>query len=259
MLGKLLKYEMKATARIYLPIYILVAVLTPIVRFFAYNNTEESGPLDILPNMTILTYGIALFAIAVLAYVMIIYRFYKNLLTSEGYLMFTLPVSGHSLVLSKAIIGFFWMVMSVIIIILSIVGVSYTDEVVTEFTIQWKLIEFQISATPGINMSGFIALLVVTAIACCIYIIMFLYCSISIGQSLFSNHKIAGSIVTAIVLYIIGQIVSTILLSKPIDTNMSNMSIMIESFPMTILTYILISVIYYFITTTLLSRKLNLE
>ncbi len=95
MLGKLVKYELKACGRIFVPLYISILVVAAIIGMFS--NTQ------ILQVPTILMFVLmALFiALVVMTVVLILQRFKKNLLEDEGYLMFTLPVSTKSLILSK--------------------------------------------------------------------------------------------------------------------------------------------------------------
>ena len=44
-----------------------------------------------------------------------VYRFYKNLMTDEGYLMFTLPVSRSQLIWSKLIVSMAWGILSAVL------------------------------------------------------------------------------------------------------------------------------------------------
>lgn len=53
--------------------------------------------------------------IIVVSLVVIIQRFYKNLLGDEGYLMFTLPVKTWKLVMSKLLVAIFWILLSAVI------------------------------------------------------------------------------------------------------------------------------------------------
>ena len=50
-----------------------------------------------------------------LTLVLMVYRFYKNLMTDEGYLMFTLPVSRSQLIWSKLMVALAWGVLSAVL------------------------------------------------------------------------------------------------------------------------------------------------
>ena len=110
MLGKLLKYEIKAMGRVMLPLY---AVMVFAACLFAFNlRLNMSGVAKfIVDRFAIVTgflFGAAVLAVFVVMVIIVIQRFYKNLLGTEGYLMFTLPARTHEHILSKAISSFLW-------------------------------------------------------------------------------------------------------------------------------------------------------
>ena len=87
MLGKLLKYELKATSRVFIPLYIAILVVS-IVNGLSLNL--EILNIQGLATIVLMCLFISLFVITI---VVTIQRFNKNLLKDEGYLMFTLPVN----------------------------------------------------------------------------------------------------------------------------------------------------------------------
>ena len=100
MLGKLMKYEVKSCGRIFFPFYIMVLVFSMIAALFInFDNYEHDFSMVYIIGMLVV---FALFVSAiVLTILLIVQRFSKSLLEEEGYLMFTLPVSEKTLVLSK--------------------------------------------------------------------------------------------------------------------------------------------------------------
>lgn len=101
---KLLKYEWKACARTCLPLYGAL-LLMAIVDHILYSG-GAAAVLNGIPSAlaTMLYFGI-LVAVFVVTTVILVQRFYKNLLGSEGYLMFTLPVTVSQHILSKTVIA----------------------------------------------------------------------------------------------------------------------------------------------------------
>ena len=89
-------------------------VYTEVIFKFQY---RQYGKLiaGILASSVPMLFLILLVAVFVTSFIMMIIRFYKNLLTSEGYLMFTLPVSVSKLIWSKLIVIVIWMILSVIV------------------------------------------------------------------------------------------------------------------------------------------------
>ena len=101
MLRKLLKYEFMSTARVFGLCYIGVLVAALLMRIFgdiAYTQNLQNGTgifnvTEILTMTSTGFYFLMIAAVCVLTFVLILQRFWKNLMGSEGYLMHTLPVS----------------------------------------------------------------------------------------------------------------------------------------------------------------------
>ena len=102
MLRKLLKYDFKYIFKIWLALSVLSV---PMSAFGGY-----CGPMSIQGSEfdgffifgTIISV-LVIVGVAVIPFVMSLYRFYLNLYTDEGYLTFTLPVKKSDLLLSKFI------------------------------------------------------------------------------------------------------------------------------------------------------------
>ena len=101
---KLLKYEWKACARTCLPLY-GVLILMSFVTHLLYSIPQNSIFGVMLPAISSMLYMGVMMAAFVVTAVILIQRFYKNLLGSEGYLMFTLPVTVTQHLFSKTIIA----------------------------------------------------------------------------------------------------------------------------------------------------------
>ena len=121
MLGKLLKHEFRATYRTMLPMFGVVLVLSLLANLsFARIADTDSGALDILFGLFIMAFFLGLFTMGVMAMVVMIQRFYKNVLGDEGYLTLTLPVNVHEIVWSKLIVSFVWFLATGLIAIAAI-------------------------------------------------------------------------------------------------------------------------------------------
>ena len=121
MLGKLMKHEFRATARIMLPVMGAMAALALLanlsIRGLA-GNLSNVPMLKILFTLIIIFFGAAVVATVVMSLVIMVSRFYRNLLKDEGYLMFTLPVSVHELIWSKLIVSLVWFLATGLLIFL---------------------------------------------------------------------------------------------------------------------------------------------
>ena len=113
MLGKLLKYELKAMGRIILPLYLVLILAAGLfaVNIKLNDKTQTlSGFMNILSIITTILFVACIFVVVIVMIFLVVQRFYKNLLGQEGYLMFTLPASTLEHILSKMLSSMIWIV-----------------------------------------------------------------------------------------------------------------------------------------------------
>ncbi|MDF2485562.1 MAG: putative rane protein [Herbinix sp.] len=261
MLSKLLKHEFKATARLMLPLYLVLCVLTIVDRIAL--SIEFKGALNVIPVFATFAYGLSIVAIAVVSFVIIVLRFYKNLMTDEGYLMFTLPTKSHQLINSKLLVSFVWNIASILVIILSIFGVMATPDRMDLFRDGYQMFISELKQEFGaFNMSLFLFEFIVLMIVGLINNILIIYVSIAVGQ-LFNGHKVLGSFAAYIGIGTVIQIVMTVLfitLGVLFNKSFSESSSVPQIiFPITIGFLLLTNVLYYWGTDFIFKRKLNLE
>ena len=119
MLGRLIKHEFRATARIMLP---MLAVLTALVLLANLSvrllDAELGAFLEILLILIVFLTFIAVIVAEIMPVVVMVQRFYRNLLANEGYLMHTLPANVHELVWSKLIVSTVWLLGTNLVIFL---------------------------------------------------------------------------------------------------------------------------------------------
>lgn len=123
MLGKLMKYDLRSGIRTFSLIWIGLAVLGAVngltIRFVIAGDVQ-SGLVSFIFGVLPMLLLVALYvAMGIFVLVFIIDRFYKGLLGSEGYLMFTLPVTSAAHIASKALTSMIFSVASAIVALLS--------------------------------------------------------------------------------------------------------------------------------------------
>lgn len=124
MLGKLMKYDLRSCLRRFGPLWLAALGLSVLIglsfRFVIDAPGERSGLvmflLGVLPSMVL--FGLFV-AMAVMALIFVIERFYKGLLGDEGYLMHTLPASSASHIASKGITALILEIVSGLVALLS--------------------------------------------------------------------------------------------------------------------------------------------
>lgn len=266
MLGKLFKYEFKATGRIMLPIYIatiIVCLISSLLFNFTPSDEWDKNKLLIVTTLVIFILFIFMMAAAVvLSYIISILRFKKNLFDSEGYLMNTLPVTtGQNIgakLMTSVIFQIFTFIVAVLAFFIFIIGIQ-PSETLNIFKDIYSIFISIIN-----NMTGEIFLFITEFLLIFILSLVLLnvkfYAAISIGHSS-NNNRVLKSVGAYIVFYVIENIINTILL---IICGLNINEADITSYPyMLFAGFIIIQVvyilIYYFTTNYFMKNKLNLQ
>lgn len=193
---KLIKYELKATARTFLPLYGGLFILSLCMRLFMMTNLSErfSGTpatiVSLIFGIVGLLYGLVLSAVFILTAFVMIQRFYKNLLGDEGYLMFTLPVPTWKHIAAKSVVSAIWICVSFIGVLISSFLMVMTLRDARDFFRSFPKFfsAVDITASEAFGLLG-LCLFMLLCLFCGILVI---YASISLGQ-LWSRHKIFGA------------------------------------------------------------------
>lgn len=224
MLGKLLKHEFRATGRVMLPVLgvlVFLALLFNIsVHFF---DASDSTLLNVLFGLVVFAFVAGIIAAEIIALVLMINRFYKNLLSEEGYLMHTLPVNVHELVWSKIIVSFVWFLVTNLLILLIIAGSvlflngSDLGEIFRDFP-GWRELWTELQSF-GLYPRHFIGLgleylflLLLGGVAACLHF----YAAMAIGHSA-ANHKGLFSVLAFIGINMLFNILSSMFGATNLD------------------------------------------
>lgn len=261
MLGRLLKYEIKSTARIYLPLYLLLFLTAVINKIFISIN---SGSLGIPIAISMTAYVAIVAAIIVITLVMTIQRFYKNLLQDEGYLMFTLPVSVDANILSKMFAAVIWNIASMMISFFSVFVLAVDADIMYQIAKSWRgflaFLATQSSLVYWIIFLGITLFLLSLVVG-----ILNLYVAMAIGH-LVQKHRVAASLGAFFLIGLVQQILATVVITIASDYGwldfLRDMQPIYQA--QWVLTAMIIvvgvlGVIYYFVTKYILKNKLNLE
>lgn len=109
MLGKLLKFELKHSARYVMTIYGCAAALA---AFMLVGLLTKVTFISVIGSIVL--YFVGIIAV-IMTLVAVIKNFYDTLYGKQGYLTFTLPAKSSSILLSKVLISFFWIIMSMVL------------------------------------------------------------------------------------------------------------------------------------------------
>lgn len=200
MLKKLFVHEWKDSWKL-VTIFNAILVVFTIIGIFALSNGNWLEAMDknawyaSVYVSYFMLYYFAILALGLATTIYFLMRFYKNLYTDQGYLMHTLPVTSHQLILSKAFVMYIWqlisgcvMIVSILLLVNSLVlGMENTSIFIEIFKLDFD----DLNLTFLDVLCCFIVLLIL--IGAQIFSIMFGYLAISLGQ-LSKNHKLISSI-----------------------------------------------------------------
>lgn len=275
MLTKLMKHEFRATARVMLPLYLVTILLALMTRastlwtkMVTFEGLTGQSFLALLSGIIAVGFVLALIATFVVAVVLTIQRFRSNLMADEGYVMFTLPVSTHSLVWSKLIVSTVWFLGAVIIDIVAMMTLVADLAMFQELGRVFAEISQQLTAYNLGNGILFLVELVVLFVVVCLAACLDFYAPLAIGHS-FAQHKMLLSVAFFFAIQVATQIISGTLLMAGVPF-LDSLTIWLSSQvqPMTaahgvMWGTILITAIYgailYCLTIRMLHRRLNLE
>ncbi|MBH1939698.1 ABC transporter permease [Mobilitalea sibirica] len=261
MLNKLFKHEMKANARFLLPLYLILFVLSLINRVIIGLDIFD-GALAIIPRFSIFAYIVSIIAVIVVTFIIMIMRFYKNLLSDEGYLMFTLTVESHQLIISKLLTAAIWIVSSVLAVFASLLLVFANPDSISEIWYQIRLGLTELDVIFKGRTTLLFIELAILAIFGLIHNILMIYLAIAIGH-LFNGHKLLGSFVAYVGISMVMQTIISVLAAivgsifRESVTNVLSLPNFI--FPIGIFTILILIVLYFFATNYIFRNKLNLE
>ena len=270
MLGKLIKHEIRASGKMLFILYPAIIILSIINKALFYFGEQTSSNMIVIPTiLSTVLYICLIAAVFVMTLVIMIIRFHKNLLGEEGYLMFALPVKTHDLILSKLIVTVMWFLVAWIVAIGSVLILIPDYSFMKDLPEFIDYISMNFQNNFGISFGAYFALIISIGFVGLIYFILNIYTSISIGHLAYKN-RILVSFGAYIGLSIIVQSISMIYLSftskdffsysfSMYENSPQEIFPVVDSFIFSLIASVILSVIYFFITKFILSKKLNIE
>lgn len=128
MLGKLLKYELKRSARKFFPLvvgYMIVSLIFSLM--LSYGDSVKSPNFLVVFIAVCIAYGIAVVSLFIVGFTISLANFHKTLFTDEGYLMLTIPVKPYYHIFAKFISSVIWSAASIIVFVLSLLLIDPTE------------------------------------------------------------------------------------------------------------------------------------
>ena len=216
MFSTLIRYDFKRQFKMMLPFYIAPLVASGIFIFVYWRitNLSEIEQYFMIPYMLAILVSIFVIPAAFFGVFAVVFAyFYRSLISDEGYLTFTLPVTYNQILASKTITGSIYTLVGMLIMlasfILLFVGIfSVSGMNMDEF--------FAVSDTSQVNFPSWMATVlllcsllsfIVDAIVGVIQIIF----SAAIGSSIAKTHKVWGMIAAYLISSTAISVISSVL------------------------------------------------
>lgn len=268
MLGKVLKHDLIATSRYFIPIFlafVIVSIINKITFEFGIVSSSDNQFLEISSILFLTLYIFSVVAVYVLVYVFITMHFYQTMSGEQGYLTHTLPVKTTTLINGRLLCAAIWQSIAFILVFASFGLLLIGHLTSEEFYMFTSHMNEALSLYSG-NAATFWIIIGGTLISSLFASPLMFYVSIALGN-LFKKQKIAGSVISFIAIYVIMQICSVILLVlngymnlfKDNNDPAAFYSIYNTTMISSLLLCIAFSIAFYIITNYIFCKKLNLE
>lgn len=236
---------------------------------------DTSGLMMIVEVLFMVAFILCAFFMSTISIVLIVIRFYKNLLGDEGYLMHTLPVKKSSLIISKWIVAGVWTICSFIMVILSVFILIARE-------VPW-LDMFDFMEKVYNSYDGMITLTIVGFLCILISVmtqLMLIYASMAVGQ-VFQKHRVLGAFLSFFAINMATQTVTSQLTAVFMASNAEKLNdkfdyiintnagfidglksigdFLTAYLSLSALLLIVFCIVYFFVCNYFMKNKLNLE
>lgn len=260
--GKVFKYEMISGARIILPMYAVLLVLSLIIGVFALNNNLEVDQGEGFVNAVKVIIMVLDSILSVVTFVIVLCiierRFKKTMLGDEAYLNLTLPVSVGEHLWGRYLANIVWAVSYGITMLLSVllIFIRVWNEITFEgFFGDIANILTDFYQTNGYSLPSVIIMIILNALVFFMMISVFSYMTESIIQ-IIGKHKTLFSILIFAVIFFLFTNLLQVFVTDFID----NHGVFKVSYLWSPLLYNLAwTVLFSIVTRLILTFKLNLE
>lgn len=263
MLGKLMKYEWKATwkficlANLMIAIMTILANITVKLDFFDYDKNEM---LQFIAIMVMMTYVLSMFAMVIGVAIFLVYRFYTSTYSDQGYLLHTLPVDKHHIIIAKVFVYALWIILCELMIYFSVIILMASNGEAFEMLADSLEGIISLTISDTVTMKGFAVVMSLLAFLFTLFAkLLKVTACISLGQ-LSANHKLLFSVLYYFGIYIIQKIFSVIYLTFVMALNKDAYRFeWYYGWESMLLSGIIYSVVFYLITWYVMDKRLNLE
>ncbi len=260
MLGKLMKYEWQSTWKLLVPMNLLIVVMTIFacvtVRVDIFDTNNSAVVFSAV--MIIMTYVASMFVVMVGTAIYLVYRFYTSTYGDQGYLLHTLPVDKHHIIIAKVIVSAAWVMLSSCLMYTSVLFLFASEGDLFEEFFEGMGSIVEGAGNNKINLFTVMMTLIALIVGMLARVLKVTAC-ISLGQ-LSPNHKLLTAFAFYFGIYIVQQIVNGVyyVLLGYVNRRLSTYYYG-RSWEYTLIAGLLYCVIFYLVTWYMMDKKLNLD
>ena len=233
MFGKLIKNEIRHSARYNLVIYIVALAVTLVMGVSLITGSKALG---VVSCFAIYITG---FATVIVTLVSVIKNFYDTLFSRQGYLTLTLPVKGSTLLVSKIVVSFLWIILGFFIMALTWLAVfvyvrqqTQADfDVIKVLLFDSGLLELLPSGAVVAQVLAIIAAIALTKI---LTYVAYIYFAVTVAntRSFQSHPKFFGGVTFFIVFFVISRINNILTEKAPVTFFVTSEKAFFDFLPM---------------------------
>lgn len=271
MVKKLFKHEFIyyfRTFALFLPIVLVIGVMARVFRLF---ENFDSALVDIAIISSAFMLVVSCFALLMLSVVVAVERFYKNMYSAEGYLTFTLPVNNAQHIFVKLLTAICCQAICLLTVILAVM-IAISGEPLKEFLLMLTagISEFY-EDVGAVSFIAFIFDIIVIALLSVAGNMLLYYACITVGQTAKKN-RILMAVGAYFIYYVATQVISTVIVMIFTVLGMSGafdglimwlddhmILTMHLTMGVSIVIYAAMAVAFWFVTQSIMTKKLNLE
>lgn len=195
MLKRLIKYEFRATARTFLPMYAALLLLSVLAGLFYTIDFKSERPVVIMTLLGVMVFT----AVWVIVFAAILRRFWNNILGREGYLMNVLPVEPWQHVFAKMLVSTVWFLLGALVSAAALMIIVCSLSSIARPALE-EIIEFLQSCLTGLWENGILThtilagvQLLLGVVVSCFFSLLSVYFAMTVGQ-LANNHRVWASL-----------------------------------------------------------------
>lgn len=247
---KVFKYDFLAVIKKYVPMIIIVSILSVLTRLLNFLPADKVGGAIIIGGINGI-FIISLMVLSIYTIVIVVQRYVCSLFRDQGYLTHTLPVNKHELLLSQILVAVIMTILTTCLILVCIFIAYFTPYWIDEIN---EILRYFGDLQLDAESIGTIILTLITGAAMSLQSILVLYFGISLGHAHCKNKTLLSVVYCIALSY--GINIVTSIINLPIMNSITNVNAILSIY---LVESLCVSVAGYFLTIFMMQKHLNLE